>query len=337
MTDAPDLVTERPLNAETPRSALAERRTPNGAFFVRDHFDRPRLNHETYVLAVTGCVERMKGWTLPQLAKLPQHKVESVMECAGNSRTRMVPKPGGVPWGDRAVACALWEGPALRDVLRPAGLQPEGIEVLGRGADLGIEGGRPMHFERSIPTPMALGDGPILALRMNGEPLPETHGAPVRLLVPGWYGVASVKWLTELRLLDRPFTGYFQKERYVWDDGSVVGLMRPKSLILQPAEGAHVPAGLVQVHGKAWGGEGGIASVEVRLDDGPWQEAQVRDESGPFGWCAWSHSVQLSHGTHALTARARDAKGTAQPLEAVVNKHGYGYNTAPSVRVVAGR
>jgi DMSO/TMAO reductase YedYZ molybdopterin-dependent catalytic subunit len=335
MTDRPDVVTDKPFNAETPRAALQQRLTPNDAFFVRDHFDRPRLNVEAYVLPVTGAVQRMKGFTLAQLERLPQQRATCVLECAGNGRSRMVPVPGGVPWGDRAVGCATWEGPALRDVLRPAGPLPAALEVLARGADLGLEGGSVMHFERSLPLAVAQGEGPLLALRMNGQPLPEAHGAPVRLVVPGWYGVASVKWLTELRVLDKPFTGWFQRQRYVWDDGSVVGPMRPKSLLLSPVEGAEVPAGLLQVHGKAWGGQGGVARVEVRVDEQAWQEALLREESGPWGWCAWSHAVDLPAGEHVLTARAWDAQGQAQPLEPVANRLGYGYNTALRVRVRA--
>jgi DMSO/TMAO reductase YedYZ molybdopterin-dependent catalytic subunit len=334
--DRPDVVTERPFNAETPRAALRPRWTPNDAFFVRNHFDAPRVNAEAFYLYLSGLVRREKGYTLPMLRALPQRRVECVLECAGNGRSRMVPRPEGVAWGDRAVANAAWEGPSLADVLRTAEPLPGAVDVLFKGADLGVQDGIPMHFERALPLAEALATGPILALTMNGQPLPQDHGAPVRLVVPGWYAVASVKWLTDIKVLGRPFTGFFQRTHYVWDDGSPLTRMRPKCLITRPVEGAEVPAGLVSVEGRAWGGEGGIAEVLVRVDEGPWQQALLREVAGPDSWCAWAHSAQLPAGPHTVTARARDAKGAWQPLEPVVNKLGYGYNTAPSARFAVG-
>lgn len=330
----PETVTGRPWNAATPIAALQEPLTPNDRFFVRNHFDAPRLDPETYLLHVADTGRRVTGFTLAKLERLPQRRVTAVLECAGNARHRMAPRPPGLPWGDGAVGCATWEGPSLRDVLASAGLPPRGVEVLFGGADVGEEEGRVLRFERSLPLGEAMREDVIVALRMNGEALRPAHGAPARLVVPGWYAVASVKWLRSVRLLERRFTGWFQRQRYVWDDGSPVTSLRIKTLILRPTHGARVQAGPISVEGRAWGGAG-VAEVRVRLDDGPFQAAALNDLADAHAWHAWSTLLELPPGAHRVMARARDTQGRWQPLEPVVNRLGYGYNTAHTVRVQA--
>jgi sulfane dehydrogenase subunit SoxC len=175
----------------------------------------------------------------------------------------------------------------------------------------------------------------IVALRMNGEALRPEHGAPARLVVPGWYAVASVKWLLSVRLLERRFTGWFQRRRYVWDDGSPVTTLRSKTLILHPTHGARIQAGPVNVEGRAWG-EAGVAEVQVRIDDGPCRAAELKDLADPHAWRAWSTLLELPPGAHTITARARNTRGRWQPLEPTANRLGYGYNTAHTVPVEAG-
>ena len=327
-------LTERPWNAETPRAALEERLTPNGQFFVRNHFDVPEVDPKTYLLHAEDLARRPKGFTLAQLRSLPQRRVTAVLECAGNSRRSMVPRPPGLLWGDGAVGCATWEGPSLRDLLAQVGPLSGVAEVLFGGADVGAEDGRMLRFERSLPLAEALREGVIVALRMNGEALSPEHGAPARLVVPGWYGVASTKWLVSVRLLERPFTGWFQRDRYVWSDGSPVTALRPKTLILRPADHARVQAGPVSVRGRAWG-SAGVEEAQVRADDGPYLSAALTETGEPNGWCRWSAVVGLAPGPHTVTARARDAWGQRQPLDPVVDPLGYGYNTAQAVRVEA--
>lgn len=330
-----DVVTSRPINAETPWVGLLPTHTPVESFFVRDHFDEPSLAPESYHLRVGAGAARPKAFVLAQLQGLPQQRVACVLECAGNGRSRMVPRPPGVPWGDRAVGSAVWEGPALRDVLQQAPPEPGMAEAVFRGADLGIEGHVVAHFERSLPLEMALGPGPILALRMNGQPLNRSHGAPVRLIVPGWYGVASVKWVTDVRYVDRPFTGYFQKQRYVWDDGSPVRELRPKAMLLRPHPGEPVHAGSVTLEGRAWAAQG-VAEVAVQVDEGPWLPCELGPPEGPWAWVPWERSVELEPGPRRVRARCRDAQGAWQPLDPVVNRLGYGYNTAQAVDLLVG-
>lgn len=331
----PDVVTQRPLNAETPWVGLLPERTPAEAFFVRDHFDEPALDPATWHLRIGAGAVRAKAFTLPQLQRLPQRRVACVLECAGNGRSRMVPKPPGVAWGDRAVGCATWEGPALADVLRAAPPEEGMVEAVFRGADLGVEGHAVAHFERSLPLDVALGEGPIVALTMNGAPLTKAHGAPARLVVPGWYGVASVKWLVDVTYIARPFTGYFQRQHYVWDDGSPVRGVRPRALLLRPHPGEPVKAGEVRLEGRAWSGEG-VAEVLVQVDEGPWRAAELGAADGPWAWRAWALPVRLEAGRRRVRARAVDAKGEAQPLEPVVNRLGYGNNGVLAVDLLVG-
>jgi DMSO/TMAO reductase YedYZ molybdopterin-dependent catalytic subunit len=327
-----DVVTDRPRNAETPWVGLLPSQTPSESFFVRNHFDEPSLDPGTYHLRVVGEVAKAKLLTLAQLHKLPAQRISSVLECAGNGRTRMVPTAPGVPWGERAVGCATWEGPALSDVLHDVVPEEGVLEAVFRGADLGIHAGIVAHYERSLPWTMATSPGPLLALRMNGEPLPRSHGAPVRLLVPGWYGMASVKWLTDIRLTSKPFTGYFQKDQYVWDDASPVRELRPKAMLLRPSAGEPLRAGPLLLEGKAWGHRG-VQEVQAQVDGTAWQACSLGRDEGPWAWRSWSLSVDLSAGEHTVRVRARDAQGEWQPLEPVTNRGGYGYNTAPMIRL----
>jgi DMSO/TMAO reductase YedYZ molybdopterin-dependent catalytic subunit len=330
-----DVVTERPRNAETPWTGLLPERTPVDSFFVRNHFDEPTLEPSVYHLRIAGEVERAKAFTLGQLQRLPQQRVTCVLECAGNGRSRMVPRPPGVAWGDRAVGCATWEGPALAEVLRACPPGDGIVEAVFRGADLGIEGDVVAQFERALPLEVAMAPGPILALTMNGQSLTKSHGAPVRLIVPGWYGVASVKWLTDVRYLSKTFTGYFQKQRYVWDDGAGLQEMRPRSMLLRPHPGEPLRAGVVVLEGRAWAGAG-VAEVAVSVDDGAWQQAQLGPEESPAAWRTWTLDAPLAEGEHAVRSRARDRHGAWQPLEPVVNKLGYGYNTVHGVALLVG-
>jgi len=321
-----------PFNFETPRRRLRADATSNHAHFVRNHFDQPNLDLATYCLTIPGG----RTVSVAELRELPQQRVTCVLECAGNGRNRMVPRPEGIPWDDEAVGCATWEGPAVRDVLRLAAPDGGAVDVVFRGADSGPEGGAPRAFERSLPVGVAMCDGPILALRMNGRPIPRSHGAPVRLIVPGWYAVASVKWLREIRYINHPFRGYFQTERYVWDDGRPVREVRPRAILLRPPKGPSVKPGVTRLEGRAWA-SAGVAGVDVQVDDGPWIPARLGNASKRWTWVRWSLDAVLDEGTRAIRVRARDALGREQPLEPVVNRLGYGYNTADEIQIAVRR
>jgi DMSO/TMAO reductase YedYZ molybdopterin-dependent catalytic subunit len=329
-------VKHAPFNAESAPQHLGERITPNPAFYVRSNFPVPPLDPERHAVAVGGAVERPLSVSVADLQGLPHKTVVTTMECAGNNRLSLAPLPTGEPWSGGAVATGAWTGARLSAVLEQAGLRPDAIEVLVTGADRG----RPkdwtenVSFARALPKEKALHPDTILALEMNGAPLPPEHGAPVRLVVPGWYGMASVKWVERIEALTEPFAGYYQSRRYIYDydDGTApvpVREMRVKALIASPAEGEAIPRGRVLVSGQAWSGNGEVVRVEVTVDGGStWQEARLLDPPpSSYAWRPWEFEWEAEEpGRHALRARATDATGATQPDSARWNKYGYGSN-----------
>lgn len=334
-------IQDAPFNASTPLAALDRDVTPNDLFYVRNHFAVPDVDPATWRLDVGGAVAQDLSLSVDDLRDLPQRTVIVTLECAGNGRRSMEPAPPGTPWDDGAVSTAAWTGPPLSAVLDRAGVADDAVEVLCTGMDRGKAGGAERPFERSLPLERALDPDVVLAHAMNGEPLPPDHGAPLRVVVPGAYGMASVKWLDRLELLTEPFDGWFQTERYVYRDadGRVEGpvdRVLVKSLIARPADGAEVVAGTVEVAGRAWGGQGaGVERVEVRVDDGPWTEADLADPVGPHAWRRFLAEVDVPPGDRVLASRATDAEGNVQPLDAPWNAHGYGNNAVAPVRVHA--
>ncbi len=337
MTNDAEPVTREPLNAHTPAAALAERVTPTRAFYVRNHFPMPKVDAASWRLRLPG-----REVALADLRAMPQRSLEVVLECAGNGRTRMSPLPPGTPWGERAVACAGFSGVPLRDLLPP--LPPGTRELLFVGADEGEAHGKSMAYERSLPVERALHPDTLVVLAMNGEPLTPEHGAPARLLVPGWYGMASVKWLVEVRALREPFRGFYQAEHYVYREqrggapDAPVTTTRVKSLIAEPREGAQVRVGArVRVAGHAWSGAAAIRKVEVSDDGGrTWSAARLESPASPYAWTPWTFDwTPARPGRIALLARATDAAGNAQPLEAPWNALGYGNHECAHVDVDA--
>jgi DMSO/TMAO reductase YedYZ molybdopterin-dependent catalytic subunit len=284
---------------------------------------------------VAGAVQIPLTTSLPQLRQMEKKTVVVTLECAGNGRTRMQPAPPSTPWQDGALATAQWTGVSLRDLIEQAGPKEESVEVLFVGADAGLEAGRDLVFERSLPITEALREEVILAYEMNGHPLPKIHGYPLRLIVPGWYGMASVKWLTEIRVLTLPFQGYYQKERYVYSEAPQapsppVNRIRVKSLILEPVEQSTLKRGKsYMVTGLAWSGWGKVTKVQFRTHNSDWRDAQLNGlDLGPYAWRRWSVPwTPERRGRYVLLSRACDETGGQQPKEPVWNLHGYGYNT----------
>jgi DMSO/TMAO reductase YedYZ molybdopterin-dependent catalytic subunit len=257
------------------------------------------------------------------------------MECAGNGRRFLDPAAPGEQWGIGAVGTAEWTGVRLGDLLDEAGVEADAVEILFEGADRGTPGalGYEIAFERSLP--VALARDALLALDMNGAPLTPDHGAPVRLIVPGRYGMASVKWLRRVTLVAEPFRGFFQADRYVID-GQPLGPIAPRSVIASPADGSSVVVGSSMViRGYAWSGRGPVTSVEVSADGGTtWQDAALGPARSSVAWrsfeLSWTPGVA---GAHGLWARATDASGDVQPLEQNWNALGYMNNAARPVRI----
>src|SRR5262245_38233185 len=277
MPEQRKMVTCAPENSETPIEEVRSWVTPNRLFFVRNHFDVPTISLENWRLQVGGVVKQPVELTWDDLTSLPERSVFVTLECAGNGRSFLQKKFHGVQWGAGAVGHAEWTGAPLRLVLEQAGIKPEAVEVVAIGADRGVESDHPdpMNFARSIPVDKALDPDTILAYRMNGELLEPEHGFPVRLIVPGWYGVASVKWLDRLDVVNRHFQGYFQTTKYTVERSSgrgvesvMVGPMAVKSEIIRPREGEMLGLGTNRLFGVAWGGPDAVAKVEISVNGG---------------------------------------------------------------------
>jgi DMSO/TMAO reductase YedYZ molybdopterin-dependent catalytic subunit len=330
-----------PFNAESEIGKLAAEVTPNEDFYVRSNFKLPRLDPAGYRLRVGGNVERPLELDLDALRRLGALTLVTTMECAGNNRMSLVPLPTGEPWQGGAVSTGRWGGVPLAAVLERAGPQAGTVEILFVGADRGrprdlpgdlAEADGDVPFARSLPLEKALHPDTLLALEMNGQPLPADHGAPLRLIVPSWYGMASVKWVARIEALTEPFRGYYQANRYIYDYGEgtpgPVTTMLVKSTIVSPADGAIVPVGPSVVRGRAWSGSGDVARVEVAIDGGEsWREARLGPAVGPYGWRGWELDWEATDpGRHALRCRATDTAGNVQPPIARWNRHGYGSN-----------
>ena len=285
--DTGGLVVHRthPLNCETSLPALLGGVVmPNARFYVRNHFDTPTLDAATWQLEVDGLVERPLRLTMRELQRLPSHSLVATLECAGNGRSMFDPPVEGEQWQLGAVSTAEWTGVPLAVVLDHAVPTSAAVDVVFRGADRGpVEGSpTPVAFERSLSITDARHSEALLAYAMNGDPLPVEHGYPLRLIVPGWYAVASVKWLTEIEVVGAPFVGYFQTERYVFEwerDGSrlvePVRHQRVRALITEPTGDEPVDVGDVAIRGVAWSGDAPIERVEVSIGDGEWQRARL--------------------------------------------------------------
>ena len=343
------MVTASPENSETPLDSIQGWVTPNRLFFVRNHFEMPALEPSSWRLRVEGCVERPVEWTWEQLLALPHRSVFATVECAGNGRSFLQQKAAGVQWGAGAVGHAEWTGVPLSRVLEASGLRSEAVEVLFEGSDRGSETDHPesMHFARSLPLAKALDRDTLLVTRMNGELLSTSHGFPLRLFVPGWYGVASVKWLRRIEVLNRSFHGYYQSVKYTVRRSSpngiesvVVGPMAVKSELIRPAEGAELGIGTNRLFGVAWAGEEAVGRVEVSTDGGDtWNSAELLGPRSPYCWTPWEYLWEVAEsGEYTVLTRAVSESGRVQPSQHDPLNGGYliHHSRPIAVRVQAG-
>jgi DMSO/TMAO reductase YedYZ molybdopterin-dependent catalytic subunit len=338
------VVRKSPRNTEVPLDALAMVPTPLTVFYIRNHFRIPPVDPSRWRLRVQPLGRRKPAvLSLRDLKGLPETTQAVTIECAGNGRTLMSPRPPGTPWGLGAVGTAEFTGTSLRHVLEAAGVEPRSPELLFVGADRGrTDAGRLVPYERSLPLRVALHPDTLLAWNMGGEPLAAAHGSPVRLVVPGWYGMASVKWLVEIREIPEPFRGHFQTEEYVYrgrksgSRGIPVARMRVRSVIARPRDGEALPRGPVEIAGSAWSGEAPVRSVRVSVNGGrSWSEADLGRSPSRHAAVAWRLRWSApDRGRHVILAQAIDGKGNSQPLRPVWNALGYGNNAVHRVRVV---
>ncbi|MEA5453974.1 sulfite oxidase [Sinomonas sp. JGH33] len=326
-----------PLNCETPVGALGDSVTANAHFYVRNHFQVPASDADTWKLEVTGLVERPLAMSLTDLIRLPSETHAVLLECAGNGRRFLSPATPGEQWERGAVSTAEWTGVPLAVVLDRAGVRPGATDVVFRGTDHGSVSGSTgeVSFERGLSLATARDGEILLAYAMNGEALPIQHGFPLRMIVPGWYGVASVKWLHAIELTDHPFVGHFQTTTYQYEvEGAsyAVTLQRVKSLIIEPTEGADLPRGETIVRGVAWSGAAAIARVEVSVNGAEWQDARLVGERRPHSWQQWELRARLERpGDVTVRARATDLAGRTQPESPTWNRQGYGNNAVHAV------
>jgi DMSO/TMAO reductase YedYZ molybdopterin-dependent catalytic subunit len=320
------VVTAFPENSETPLETIQSWVTPNRLFFVRNHFDAPVLSPSVWRLRIEGCVEQPLELTLKEIMAMPERSVFATVECAGNGRSFLKERAPGVQWGSGAIGHAEWTGVSLRHVLERARLRPDALEIVFEGADRGAESDHPdpMNFARSLPLAKAMDPNTLLAYRMNGELLEPSHGFPLRLFVPGWYGVASVKWLQRIEAINQPFRGYYQTVKYTVQrrnrDGLetvVVGPMAVKSEMIRPQPGATLGLGMNRLFGVAWAGEEAVAAVEVSTDDGrTWNPAELIGTRAPYCWTLWEYLWEVAEpGEYTLLCRAISASGKVQPAQ----------------------
>jgi len=343
------IVRERePLNLEMPFGSLDGFITPVVRFFVRNHFSIPQIDVRTWRLKIEGEVETPFELTYDEVREMESHTIPVTLECAGNGRAFLSPSVGGAQWERGAVSTAEWTGFLLSEVLRRAGLKNSVREIIFEGADrgeieesLGPAGEIP--YARSMPLQKANEDV-LLAFKMNGKDLTPSHGAPLRLVVPGWYGMASVKWLTKIIASARPFHGYYQTLDYAyWDRGPSAPTLVPitemqvKAQIARPGFADAVRAGeLYRVCGAAWTTEAEITKVELSTDGGEtWHDTQLLGESIRNAWRLWEYEwkVPTKAGKATLMARATDSQGRTQPTERDEDRRSYMVNHLLKIEV----
>ncbi len=329
-------------NHGMPLEALRYPVTPVGLHYLLIHYDVPVVEPETWRLTVRGERELVLG--LEELRARPAAEVTVTMECAGNGRAKLDPRPVSQPWLLEAVGTARWRGTPLRPLLEEAGIGGA-VEVLCTGLDRGIEAEEEQAFQRSLPLEEALRGEVLLAYEMNGAPLPPQHGFPLRLVVPGWYGMTNVKWLERIELVDTPFAGYQNSWSYRLrqaedEEGVPLDRMQPRSLMVPPGipefmtRDRTVAAGEVLLQGRAWSGHAPVEQVEVSTDGGEtWHAAELEPAGEPWAWRGWSYRWNAEPGEHVLCCRARDEAGNEQPHEPPWNLGGYANNAVQAVRV----
>jgi DMSO/TMAO reductase YedYZ molybdopterin-dependent catalytic subunit len=344
-TDGPLTFEELQLagrNRGMPLEALRYDLTPTGLHYLLIHFDIPAADPAAWRLRIDGLVERPLELSLADLRARPRRTLPVTLECAGNGRARLQPRPMSNPWLLEAIGTAEWGGTPLAPILDEAGLRPATTELVFTGSDRGMQGGIEQEYQRSLSLAEARRAEVMLVDEMNGEPLQPQHGSPLRLIVPGWYGMASVKWLQGIEATSGTFDGY-QQHSYAFrsdadDPGIPVSRIRVRALMAPPGipdfftRRRLVDAGRVTLRGRAWGGRAPMRWVEVGVD-GSWAKATLEPPMGDFAWRGWSFEWDAAPGDHELACRATDADGETQPLESPWNYQGMGNNSVQMIQV----
>jgi DMSO/TMAO reductase YedYZ molybdopterin-dependent catalytic subunit len=332
-------------NSGLPLEALRYDVTPAGMHFLLTHFDVPFVaSPEDWRLEVGGRVRTPLSLSVADIRSLPARTLRVTLECSGNGRANVVPRWQTQPWEYGAVGTAEWTGTPLRHLLERAQLEADAVDIAFFGADHGFDAGREHDYGRSLTPALAMDDNVLVVWAMNGAPLPPQNGFPLRLVVPGWYGMASVKWLKWIEVLAHPFDGYQQVGNYVYrqrrgDLGVPVTTMRVKSLMVPPGipdwytRHRVVETGPVELTGRAWSG-GGVPVAKVAVGvDGVWNEAALDPPQDQFAWRGWRCVWDAAPGEHVLECRATDANGETQPFEPPWDNVGFGNNAVHRLHV----
>jgi sulfane dehydrogenase subunit SoxC len=330
-------------NHALPLEALRYDITPPGLHYLLIHYDIPAVDPDAFRLEITGAVGRPVTLSLDALRERPRVSEPITFECAGNGRALLEPRPVSQPWLTEAVGTAEWGGAALAPLLEEAEVSDSAIEIAFMGLDRGVEGDVPQAYERALP--IAEMQHAILAYEMNGGPLPPQHGFPLRLVVPGWYGMQNVKWLSRITVLEAPFQGYQNAVSYRLynadgEAGEPVTRMQPRSLMLPPGvpdfltRERRLEPGPVTLTGRAWSGQAPIERVEVSSDDGATFNVAVLDPPlGRHAWRGWRFDWEATEGEHVLCSRATDAWGNTQPLDPDWNLKGFANNAVARIPI----
>ncbi len=335
-------------NHSMPLEALRYPITPIGLHYLLIHFDIPFVDVQTWSLAVGGHVQNTLRLSLDEIKSRPATTIAVTLECAGNGRARLSPRPMSQPWLSEAVGTAEWTGTPLGPILVDAGIRDGAQEAVFTGLDRGVQGGVDQLYERSLPIAEAQRPEVMLAYAINGQPLPPQHGFPMRLIVPGWYGMTHVKWLRSITVTEAPFSGYQQARAYhfrVSDAGAgePVTRMLPRALMVPPgvpdfmSRTRIVTPGLNVIEGRAWSGRGQVVRVEFSDDGGDsWAGVELGPAVSTFAWRGWKYEWMARPGRHELCVRAADAEGNVQPDGPNWNLEGVQNNAIQRVSVMAG-
>lgn len=332
-------------NHGMPLEAMRYDVTPLGLHYLLTHYDIPSASAADWRLSIGGHVRTPLELTLDDLHRRPQVTTPVTLECAGNGRAAMLPRPVSQPWLHEAVGTMEWTGTPLRPILELAGVTADAVEVVFTGADHGVERGQEQDYARSLPLDEARLDDVLLATSANGQPLLPQHGFPLRLVVPGWYGMAHVKWLRTIEVVDHVFDGYQQRAyrlRTSSDEPGVpVTRIEPRALVVPPgwpdfmSRRRFLRPGRLMLEGRAWSGWGSISTVEVSTDDGTtWQQAEVEPAHHRHAWQRWMLPWTATTGLHRLSARATDETGRTQESRPAWNRGGFTGPTTQSVDVL---
>jgi DMSO/TMAO reductase YedYZ molybdopterin-dependent catalytic subunit len=334
-------------NAGILLEALHHDVTPAGLHYLLIHFDVPYVapgRAPAWTLDFGAGFERPFAITQSEIAALPQKTLRVTLECAGNGRALLAERRQSQPWHSEAVGTSEWTGTPLRPLLERAGVPASTVDIVFLGRDRGFDDGVEHDYGRSLAPAMARDEDVLLVTAMNGQPLLPQHGFPLRLIVPGWYGMASVKWLDRIEAWNRPYDGFQQVRTYRYktnegDAGIPITTMRVKSLMAPPgipdwySRHRLVEAGATEIVGRAWSGAGvGIEKVEVAVD-GVWSPATLDPPSGRYAWRGWRFHWSATPGEHQLMCRATDVNGDVQPIEPRFDRGGFGNNACQRVAV----